>query len=157
MPASRQTPSLGEQCLAQLTYFETHSTLENVRKLSEIALECKLGHSLLQDLTGHLRMLRSFFSNQLQFAPTLPGDDFIHLVGTVDEEPTHIYIQERAGFKNVVTVTVHTVESHHDVDFVFLTNNVHDISYFVVDYLDKTASSFSHLPTERTPQWARIR
>ena len=43
MPASRRIPCLEEQCLAQLTYIETHYTQENVKKLSEIALVCKQG------------------------------------------------------------------------------------------------------------------
>lgn len=155
---SRRNPSLEEQCLVQLRHFETHNTPENVRKLRDIALLCKLGNDripLLQDVTGHLHLLGQGFVHQFKLAPTLPGDDFIHLVGTVNGEPTHIYIQESSS-KNVVIVTVMTVESYHDVDFVFLTNNSLDVGYFVVDYLDKTASSFSHWPDRRTPHPVRM-
>ncbi len=107
-----------KQCLTQLSYFETHNSLENVRKLRDIALVCTLGNieiPLLQDVTDNIRLLKLVCMNQLQFAPTLSGEDFIHIVGTVDGEPTHICIQESAGFRYVDTLTVHTVEAHHEV------------------------------------------
>ena len=56
-----------------------------------------------------------------------------------------------AAHKNVLTVTVHTVDRNHDVQFRFLTNNAEDASHFVVHFLDKDASTFSHLPAERIP------
>ncbi len=123
-----------------------------MRKLIEIDFVCKLGNSQippLQDLTGHLRFLRQGFIHQFQLAPTLPGDHFIHLVGTVHREQSQIYIQECSVVRNVVTVTVKTVESDHDVEIVSLTNNLLDIGYFVVDFLEKPALSFFHLPAER--------
>jgi hypothetical protein len=139
MRPSRRIPSLEEQCLVQLSHYETHNTLENVRKLRDIALVCKLGNfqiPLLLNVTCHLHLLTKGFIHQFRLAPTRPGEDFIHFVGTVNHEPTHIYIQESSS-NNVVTVTVATVESNHDVEFAFLTNNSFDVGYFVVDYLNK--------------------
>ena len=132
--AGRRPPSLEEQCLAQLKFFETHVSLRNVEQLSQITL----------------------FKNQLRITPTLAGDDFIHIVGTVAQEETHIYVQQGAAHKNVLTVTVHTVDRNHDVQFRFLTNNAKDASHFVVHFLDKDAATFSHLPAERTPHPVRF-
>jgi hypothetical protein len=98
--------------------------------------------------------MSTIFKNQIRFAPTLLSlldDDFIHIVGTVAGEET----QEGADQKNVLTVTVHTVEKNQDVHFEFLTNSAEDASHFVVHYLDKDASTFSHLPAERTPHPVR--
>ena len=155
--AGRRPPSLEEQCLAQLKFFETHVSLRNVELLSQVADELKLDDFPLRELTGrHLPSISTLFKNQLRIAPTLAGDDFIHIVGTVAQEKTHIYVQQGAAHKNVLTVTVHTVDRNHDVQFRFLTNNAEDASHFVVHFLDKDASTFSHLPAERTPHPVRF-
>ena len=152
----RRPPSLEEQCLAQLKVFEAHVSLRNVELLSQFADELKLDDFPLRELTGrHLPSIR-IFMNQLRIAPTLAGDDFIHIVGTVAQEKTHIYIQQGAAHKNVLTVTVHTVDKNHEVHFRFLTNNAEDASHFVLHYLDKDASTFPHLPAQRTPHPVRF-
>ena len=153
----RRPPSLEEQCLAQLKFFEPHVSLRNVELLSQVADELKLDDLPLRELTGrHLPSISTEFKNQLRIAPTLAGDDFIHIVGTVAQEKKHIYVQQEAAHKNVLTVTVHTVDRNHDVQFRFLTNNAEDASHFVLQYLDKDASTFSHLPAERTPHPVRF-
>ena len=155
--AGRRPPSLEEQCLAQLKVFETRVSLRNVKLLSQVADELKLDDLPLRELTGrHLPSISNLFKNQLRIAPTLAGDDFIHIVVTVAQEKTHIYVQHGAAHKNVLTVTAHTVEKNHDVHFKFLTNSAEDASHFVVHYLDKDASTFSHLPAERTPHPVRF-
>jgi hypothetical protein len=107
-------------------------------------------------VTGrHLPSISTLFKNQLRITSTLAENDFTHIAGTVAQEKKHIYIQQGAAHKNVLTVTVHTVEKNHDVHFEFLTNNAGDVSHFVVQYLDKDASTFSHLPAERTPHPVR--
>ena len=149
----RRPPSLEEQCLAQLNYYEPLVSLKNVELLSQLAANMKLDEFPLRELTGrHLPSIRTLFKNRLRIAPTLAGDNFIHIVGTVAQEKTHIYVQQGAApHKNVLTVTVQTVDRIHDVQFRFLTNNAEDASHFVLQYLDKDASTFSHLPAERTP------
>ncbi len=58
MYAGCRAPSLEEQCLAPLTYFETRISLRNVEQLSKIAVELKLGvFSPLRELTGNLRSI----------------------------------------------------------------------------------------------------
>ena len=85
--AGRRPPSLEEQCLAQLKFFETHIPLRNVEQLSQIADELKLDDFPLRELTGrHLPSISTLFKNRLRIAPTLAGDDFIHIVGTVAQE-----------------------------------------------------------------------
>ncbi len=154
--ATRRPLSLEEQCLAQLKIFETHISLRNAEQLSQIADELKLDDFPLRELTSrHLPLISILFKNQLRIAPTLAGDDFIHIVVTVAQEETHIYVQQGAAHKNVLTVTVHTVEKNHDVHFEFLTNSAEVASHFVVHYLDKDASTFSDLPAERTPRPVR--
>ena len=89
----RRPPSLEEQCLAQLKFFETHVSLRNVELLSQVADELKLDDFPLRELTGrHLPSISTLFKNQLRIAPTLAGDDFIHIVGTVAQEKTHSYV-----------------------------------------------------------------
>ena len=144
--AGRRPPSLEEKCLAQLKFFETHVSLRNVELLSQVADELKLDDFPLRELTGrHLPSISTLFKNQLRIAPTLAGDDFIHIVGTVAQEKK-IYVQQGAAHKNVLTVTVHTVEKNHDVHFEFLTNSAEDAFHFVVHYLDKdTKGTMNHL------------
>jgi hypothetical protein len=152
--AGRRPLSLEEQCLAQLKHIEIHISLRNVKLLSQIADELKLDGFPLRELTGrHLPLISTLYKNQLRIASTLAGEDIIYIVGTdrtVAQEETHIYVQQGAAHKNVLTVTVHTVEKNHDVHFEFLTNSAEDASHFVVHYLDKDASTFSNLPAERT-------
>jgi len=153
----RRPPSLEEQCLAQLYFYEPLVSLRNVKLLSQLAADIKMDDFPLRELTGrHLPSISTLFKNQLRIAPTLAGDDFIHIVGTVAQEKTHIYVQQGAAHKNVLTVTVHTVDRNHDVQFRFLTNNAEDASHFVVHFLDKNASTFSHLPAGRTPHPVKI-
>jgi hypothetical protein len=153
----RHPPSLEEQCVAQLKVWEPHVSLRNVELLSQVADELKLEGFPLRELTGrHLPSISTLFKNQLRIAPTLAGDDFIHIVGTVAQEKTHIYIQQVAAHKNVLTVTVRTVDKNHDVQFRFLTNNAEDASHFIVHFLDKDASTFSHLPAKRTSHPVRF-
>jgi len=149
----RRPPSLEEQCLTQLKFFEPHVSLRNVELLSQVADELKLDDFPLRELTGrHLPSISTLFKNRLRIAPTLAGDDFIHIVGTVAQEKTHIYVQQGAApHNNVLIVTVQTVDRIHDVQFRFLTNNAEDASHFVLQYLDKDASTFSHMPAKRTP------
>ena len=145
--AGCRPPSLEEQCLAQLIFYEPRVSLRNVELLSQVADELKLDDFPLRALTGrHLPSISTLFKNQLRIAPTLAGDDFIHIVGTVAQENKHIYVQQGAAHKNVLPVTVHTVDRNYDVQFRFLTNNAEDASHFVLHYLDKDASTFSHLP-----------
>jgi hypothetical protein len=149
-----------QQCLSRLRFWETHNTLENVRRLHDTAVVSKLSYyqnRLILDVIRHLCTVHQVCKHQIKVALTLPDDKFVHLVGTVNGKPTHIYIRETSSM-NGVTVTVATVESNHDVDSVFLTNISLDVGYFVMDYLDKTASSFSHLPAERTqhPVWLLV-
>ena len=158
--AGRRPPSLEEQCLAHLKFFETHVSLRNVELLSQVAGEFKLDDFPLRELTGRhlptrLPSISTLIKNQLRIAPTLAGDDFIHIVGTVAQEETHIYVLQGAAHKNVLTVTVRTVDKNHDVQFRFLTNNAEDAFHFIVHFLDKDASTFSHLPAERTPHPVR--
>ena len=120
--AGRRPSSLEEhleQCLAQLKVFETHVSLRNVELLSQVVDELKLDDFPLRELTGrHLPSISTLFKNQLRIAPTLAGDDFIHIVGRVAQEKTHIYVQQGAApHKNVLTVTVHTVDKNHDVSY----------------------------------------
>ena len=63
--AGRCAPCLEEQCLAQLTHYETRISLRNVEQLSKIAVELKLGDSPLRELTGSLRSMSTLFKNQL--------------------------------------------------------------------------------------------
>ena len=96
MYASRRPPSLEEQCLAHLKFFETHVSLRNVELLSQVADELKLDDLPLRELTGrHLPSISTLFKNQLRIAPTLAGDDFIHIVGTVaagsSRKNTHLH------------------------------------------------------------------
>ncbi len=96
MRPSRRIPSLEEQCLAQLSHYETHNILENLRKLRDIALIMSLMYklsnyqiTLILDVTGHLHLLSQGFIHQFRLAPTLPGADFIHF--------TRGYCQSRAN------------------------------------------------------------
>ena len=99
----RRPPSLEEQCIAQLKFFEPHVSLRNVELLSQVADELKLNEFPLRELTGrHLPSISTLFKNQLRITPTLAGDDFIHIVGTVAQEKTHIYVQQGAAHKNVL-------------------------------------------------------
>ena len=134
--SSLSFPGRAVSCrLAQLKFFETHISLRNVEQLSQIADELKLDDFPLRELTGrHLPSISTLFKNQLRITPTLAGDDFIHIVGTVAQEETHIYVQQGAAHKNVLTVTVHTVDKNHDVHFRLLTYSVEDASHFVVHY-----------------------
>jgi hypothetical protein len=157
MYTGRRPPSLEELCVAQLKIFEPHVSLRNVELLSQGADELKLDDFPLRELTGkHLPSISAVFKDKLRIAPSLAVDDFTHIVGTVAREKTHIYVQQGAAHKNVLTVTVHTVDRNHDVQFRFLTNNAEDASHFVVHFLDKNASTFSHLPAWRTPHPVKI-
>ena len=65
--AGRRPPSLEEQCLAQLKFFETHVSLRNVELLSQIADELKLDDFPLRELTGrHLPSISTLFKNQVR-------------------------------------------------------------------------------------------
>ena len=91
MYTCRRPPSLEELCVAQLKIFEPHVSLRNVELLSQVADELKLDDFPLRELTGrHLPSISTLFKNRLRIAPTLAGDDFIHIVGTVAQEKTHL-------------------------------------------------------------------
>ena len=62
----RRLPSLEEQCLAQLNYYEPLVSLKNVELLSQLAADMKLDDFPLRELTGrHLPSISTLFKNRL--------------------------------------------------------------------------------------------